>query len=61
MGRKYCMDCKQWVTPKEGANILIALILLLFGILPAIIYWVWASKGAGECPICGGENWGQPG
>lgn len=48
---KYCPDCCQNITLDTGINWLLFVILLLFGIFPAIFYWIVARRK--QCPICG--------
>lgn len=54
---KYCGNCKQWVTTTKGPSIIITILLLIFGIIPGIIYVVWAATRGGKCPMCGSQNW----
>ena len=46
----YCPNCKKNVEPTRNINWLVFLICLLFGIIPAIIYW--ALRRDKICPIC---------
>lgn len=57
---KYCGNCKQYVTTTSGPNIIISIFLLILGIVPGIIYIIWASLRAGKCPMCGSKNWSIP-
>ena len=56
---KYCKNCKQMVTPTSGAHPIVFLLLILFFLIPGIIYLFWAESGRGKCPMCGGKNWGS--
>lgn len=47
---KYCPDCCQNVTIKPGFNLMALIVLLLFGIIPGIIYWALTREK--RCPIC---------
>jgi len=63
----YCMDCKRNVTPK-GVSMWGFLALLLLGIiltplligifllLVAFVYYIKYYKKGGRCPICNGRN-----
>jgi flagellar basal body-associated protein FliL len=53
---KYCGNCKQWITPTKGVSWLIAIILLIFLIVPGIIYIIWAASKGGKCPMCNSTN-----
>jgi flagellar basal body-associated protein FliL len=57
---KYCGNCKQWITPTKGVSWVIAIILLIFFIVPGIIYIIWAASKGGKCPMCNSTNWSIP-
>jgi hypothetical protein len=48
------------VTSTKGPSIIITILLLVFGIIPGIIYVVWAALRGGKCPMCGSQNWSIP-
>jgi len=55
--QKFCGNCDQYVTPTKGASLLVTFVLLWFGILPGVVYYLIAHRGGGVCPICHGKNW----
>ena len=60
---RYCNNCNQTVEPKNYVSGWVLALLLLFLILPGIIYLIYClvQKGKGKCPICNGENWRNEG
>jgi hypothetical protein len=57
---KYCGNCKQWITTTKGPSIAITILLLILGIVPGIIYIIWAASKGGKCPMCNSTNWSIP-
>lgn len=51
---RYCPDCCQNVTVTSGINWVLLVILLLFGVIPGIIYFAIRHKM--RCPKCGAEG-----
>lgn len=51
---RYCPDCCQNVTVTSGINIGLLIVLLLFGVIPGIIYFCMMHKP--KCPRCGAEG-----
>ena len=55
-GNKYiCGGCGEKVTPTKESkgSILILIVLLLFLIIPGVIYWIWMYSGRKDiCPKC---------
>ena len=55
---KYCNNCNQTVNPKKNVSYIALVLLLLFLIIPGIIYLIYCLLVQnGKCPICGGKNW----
>ena len=54
--RVYCRNCKRCDVSKPKGTIWITLILLLFYIVPGIIYEIWRNSGLGVCKSCGSED-----
>ena len=54
---RYCNNCNQTVAPKKNVSFIILALLLLFLILPGIIYLIYYLVQKGKCPICNGTNW----
>lgn len=48
----YCNNCNSVTTPKPSGSVIITLILLLFYIIPGIIYEIWRGKNK-RCGLCG--------
>ena len=46
-----CIHCKNLITPKHRFSWLIWFILVLFGLLPGLIYWL-LRHGKHKCPKC---------
>lgn len=47
---KYCPSCKRNVNTERGYNGVVLVLLLIFFLIPGIIYW--AVKRKRRCPIC---------
>ena len=58
---RYCNNCNQTVAPKKNVSFIILVLLLLFLILPGIIYLIYCLVQKGKCPMCNGQNWGNVG
>jgi len=54
---KWCALCNRAVVPERDLSTGALLVLLLFGILPGLIYYAIKSK---TCPICKHDNWVAP-
>ena len=54
---RYCNNCNQTVAPKKNVSFIVLVLLLLFLILPGIIYLIYCLVQKGKCPICNGTNW----
>ncbi|MGN7836321.1 Pmp3 family protein [Acinetobacter sp. 22323] len=52
----YCNKCKQCGESKLKGSGWITLILILFYIIPGLIYMVWRRSGLGECKFCGSSD-----
>lgn len=50
--RVYCSNCKSVTIPKPSGSVIITLILILFYIIPGIIYEIWRGKNK-RCGQCG--------
>lgn len=50
MGRKWCLNCEQFVEPKKSVNWVV--LILFFGFY--ILYYALFKKS--RCPICNGTN-----
>ncbi|MEM0488958.1 MAG: hypothetical protein QW707_07150 [Candidatus Bathyarchaeia archaeon] len=59
MGVKYCGFCKRYVTPDSNINWFLAIVLLVLGILPGVVYIVYKVTHK-VCPICNSRNWVPP-
>lgn len=61
MSLKYCMNCKQQVTPERDFNWIafVVLSLISLGLLGIIYLLYYAFKGS-ACPMCNSRNWGVP-
>lgn len=51
----YCSNCKSVTTPKPSGSVIITLILILFYIIPGIIYEIWRGKNK-RCGRCGSPS-----
>ena len=51
----YCSNCKSVTTPKPSGSVIITLILILFYIIPGIIYEIWRGKNK-RCGQCGSSS-----
>ncbi len=51
-----CLNCGHVGATKLRGSTFITLILLLFYIIPGIIYMVWRRGGGGVCSACGSHN-----
>lgn len=51
-GQVYCNNCSSVTTPKPSGSVIITLILILFYIIPGIIYEIWRGKNK-RCGQCG--------
>ena len=56
MARVYCNNCKQCSDSKLKGSGWITFILILFYIVPGLIYMVWRRSGLGICSFCGSSN-----
>ena len=54
---RYCNNCNQTVEPKKNVSVIALVLLLLFLILPGIIYLIYCLVQKGKCPICNSTNW----
>ena len=54
-GAKYCPNCKAVGRPTVGGSFLVGGCLLLFFVVPGIIYFVWRWT-TGVCPYCGNKT-----
>ena len=54
---RYCNNCNQTVAPKKNVSFIVLVLLLLFLILPGIIYLIYCLVQKGKCPIFNGTNW----
>lgn len=52
MPRVYCNNCQQCGESKLKGSGWITLILILFYIIPGLIYMVWRRSGLGACKFC---------
>ena len=52
----YCNNCKQCGESKLKGSTGITVILILFYIIPGIIYMIWRRSGLGICKFCGSSN-----
>ncbi len=52
----YCNKCKQSGESKLKGSGWITLILILFYIIPGLIYMIWRRSGLGECKFCGSAD-----
>lgn len=52
----YCRNCHKCGVSKPQGTVWITLILLLFYIIPGIIYEIWRNSGMGVCGACGNSN-----
>ena len=50
MTMKYCPSCKRNVNTEHSWNVVVLVILLLFFLIPGLIYLAWKWKRC--CPIC---------
>lgn len=51
---KYCPLCERKVEPVKKVNWIVFIILLLIGVVPGIIYFVYyLLKPKTRCPVCG--------
>lgn len=51
----YCSNCNSVTTPKPSGSVIITLILILFYIIPGIIYEIWRGKNK-RCGRCGSPS-----
>ncbi len=58
---RHCNNCNQEVEPKKNVHVIALILLLLFFILPGIIYLIYCLVQKGKCPMCNGQNWGNIG
>lgn len=57
----YCVTCKRKTMPSRGHFVAWAFILLLIlGVIPGIIYLIYYYMKDLRCPICKGNDWGDP-
>ena len=56
MARVYCTNCHKDGEPKLKGSGIITFILLLFYIVPGIIYMAWRRTGLGICRFCGSDR-----
>ena len=52
----YCNKCKQCGESKLKGSGWITLILILFYIIPGVIYMIWRRSGLGECKFCSSSD-----
>ncbi len=52
----YCNKCKQCGESKLKGSGWITFILILFYIIPGVIYMIWRRSGLGECKFCGSSD-----
>lgn len=52
----YCNKCKQCGESKLKGSGWITFILILFYIIPGLIYMVWRRSGLGECKFCSSSD-----
>ncbi|RZG71685.1 Pmp3 family protein [Acinetobacter sp. WCHAc060025] len=52
----YCNKCKQCGESKLKGSGWITFILILFYIIPGLIYMIWRRSGLGECKFCGSSD-----
>ena len=52
MSMKYCLSCKRNVNTESSINWVVAILLLIFLIIPGIIYIIWKAAKGKRCPIC---------
>lgn len=52
----YCRNCQKCTISKPHGSGWITLILLLFYIVPGIIYEIWRNAGMGVCGSCGNSD-----
>jgi DNA-directed RNA polymerase subunit RPC12/RpoP len=55
-GKVYCNQCRAVTKPKLKGSGWITIILLLFYIIPGLIYMVWRRSGLGVCGNCNSSN-----
>ena len=55
-GKVYCHQCHTVTKPQLKGSVWITLILLLFYIVPGLIYMVWRRTGLGVCANCKSSN-----
>lgn len=52
----YCNNCKQCGESKLKGSAWITVVLILFYIIPGIIYMIWRRSGLGVCKFCDSNN-----
>lgn len=52
----YCLQCKSHSKSQPKGSGWLTIVLLLFYIVPGIIYEVWRNTGLGKCRLCGSQN-----
>lgn len=58
---RYCQHCDQEVEPTTEYSTALLVVLLLFGIGPGLLYYLYAKLiKSSRCPLCNGTSWGRP-
>lgn len=52
----YCNNCKQCGESKLKGSTWITVVLILFYIIPGVIYMIWRRSGLGICKFCASNN-----